>query len=81
MDWIRGRQHQIQVCRTNRESTGIRRNPDVVGLFVMENNVVLESMIICEFETNNRIVLYYCSTKNLLVSIIIILMKIIRSVR
>ena len=51
MDWIRGRQHQIQVCRTNRESTGIRRNPDVVGLFVMENNVVLESMIICEFET------------------------------
>ncbi len=50
------------------------------GLFVMENNVVLESMIICEFETNNRIVLYYCSTKNLLVSIIIILMKIIRSV-
>ena len=81
MDWIRGRQHQIQVCRTNRESTVIRRNPDVGGLFVMENNVVLESMIICEFETNNRIVLYYCSTKNLLVSIIIILMKIIRSVR
>ena len=33
------------------ESTGIRRNPDVGGLFVMENNVVLESMIICEFET------------------------------
>ena len=23
----------------------------MVGLFVMENNVVLESMIICEFET------------------------------
>ena len=36
------------------------------GLFLMENNVVLESMIICEFETKQKKCAILLFSKNLI---------------